>query len=200
MLIRYKIPKTILWVINLFVIFLIIFTLFRLVTFLAFKPRALGFGDMLPSFALGIQYDLRWISIILLPIVLISMAPRFSPFYSARNKKWWTWYLAVITFIAWFFLTPDHNFSMALMSMAFASASGSAVAALGAPPAVSGETTTSQKQDRLQTSPKDMACRGQTWGAESDECLVMIAREAGRGDDFKVRKLASAEAPVTAVF
>jgi hypothetical protein len=89
---------------------------------------------------------------------------------------------------------------MALMSMAFASASGSAVAALGAPAAVSGETTTSQKQDRLQTSPKDMACHGQTWGAESDECLLMIAREAGRGDDFKVRKLASADAPVTAVF
>lgn len=107
MLIRYKIPKTILWVINLFVIFLIIFTLFRLVTFIAFKPRTLGFGDMLPSFALGIQYDLRWISIILLPIVLISMAPRFSPFYSARNKKWWTWYLAVITFIVFFFFAAD---------------------------------------------------------------------------------------------
>jgi phosphoglycerol transferase MdoB-like AlkP superfamily enzyme len=31
------------------------------------------------------------------------MSPRLSPFYSARNKKWWTWYLAVSTFIVFFF-------------------------------------------------------------------------------------------------
>ena len=29
--------------------------------------------------------------------------PDFSPFFSARNKKWWTWYLAIITFIVFFF-------------------------------------------------------------------------------------------------
>ena len=29
--------------------------------------------------------------------------PRLSPFYSSRNKKWWTWYLAVSTFIVFFF-------------------------------------------------------------------------------------------------
>ncbi len=89
---------------------------------------------------------------------------------------------------------------MALMSMAFASASGSAVAGLGATAPVSGEPVTSQKQERLPSSPKDTACHGQAWGAESDECLVMIAREAGRGDDFKVRKLAGADANQTAVF
>jgi len=86
MLIRLKIPKTILWVVNLFVIFLLIFTLFRLATFFAFKPRDLSFGDLLPSFWLGIRYDLRWIAIILLPIIFFSLVPKFSPFYSTRNK------------------------------------------------------------------------------------------------------------------
>ena len=56
---------------------------------------------------MGIQYDLRWIALILLPIVLISMVPQLSPFYSARNKKWWTWYLAVVTFIAFIFFAAD---------------------------------------------------------------------------------------------
>lgn len=91
------------WVINLLLIFLLIFTLFRMAMFIAFRPKGVSLGDVLPSFLMGIRYDLRWISIVLLPVVLISYIPKLSPFYSARNKKWWTWYLAVITFIIFFF-------------------------------------------------------------------------------------------------
>ncbi len=107
MLVKYKIPKTLLWVVNLLLIFLLIFTLFRLVTCIAFKPKTMSFNELVPSFWMGIRYDLRWISIILLPIVLVSMRPKFSPFYSARNKKWWTWYLAIITFIVFIFFAAD---------------------------------------------------------------------------------------------
>lgn len=107
MLRRYKIPKTILWVINLFLLFLLLFTLFRLATFFAFRPADLGFMDTLASFSLGLQYDLRWISLLLLPIILASLSMRLSPFYSARNKKWWTWYLVLVTFIVFFFFAAD---------------------------------------------------------------------------------------------
>lgn len=112
MLVRLKIPKTVLWVVNLFFIFLLIFTLFRLTTFFAFKPRDLSFADLFPSFLLGIRYDLRWIAIILLPIIFISLVPKLSPFYSTNNKKWWTWYLAIMTFLTFFFFAADFgNFS-----------------------------------------------------------------------------------------
>lgn len=107
MLVKYKIPKTILWVVNLLIIFLLIFTLFRVVTFFAFKPENLSFGDLIPSFLMGVRYDLRWIAFILLPIVLLSMFPKLSPFYASRNKKWWTWYLAVVTFIVFFFFAAS---------------------------------------------------------------------------------------------
>src|SRR5436853_7755838 len=112
MLIRLKLPKTILWVVNLFFIFLLIFTISRFVTFFVFKPEDFSFGDLFPSFFLGLRYDLRWIAIVLLPIVFISLEPRFSPFYSKRNKTCWTWYLAVITFFVFFFFAVDFgNFS-----------------------------------------------------------------------------------------
>jgi phosphoglycerol transferase MdoB-like AlkP superfamily enzyme len=107
MLEKYKVPKTILWVINLFLIFLAIFTLFRFVTFFAFKPKGLSFFDLLPSFLMGARYDLRWISIVLLPVIVISLLPQLSPFYAARTKKWWTWYLAVTTFVIFFFFAAD---------------------------------------------------------------------------------------------
>jgi len=107
MLVRYKIPKTLLWVANLLFIFILIFTLFRLATYFAFRPRVFSFENLIPSFLMGIRYDLRWISIILLPIVVISLLPKFSPFYSSRNKKWWTWYLAIITFVVFFFFAAD---------------------------------------------------------------------------------------------
>jgi phosphoglycerol transferase MdoB-like AlkP superfamily enzyme len=107
MLIRLKIPKTILWVINLLVIFILIFTSFRVATYFSFKPTDLDFSELIPSFLLGIRYDLRWIAIILLPIVLVSLLPNLSPFYSERNKRWWTWYLAIITFVVFFFFAAD---------------------------------------------------------------------------------------------
>ena len=91
------------WVANLLVIFLLIFTLFRIATFIAFRPNSISLADVIPSFLMGIRYDLRWISFVLLPVVLVSMLPSLSPFYSSRNKKWWTWYLAIVTFIMFVF-------------------------------------------------------------------------------------------------
>ena len=109
MLLNTRLPKTLLWVLNLFLIFLMMFTLYRLVTFLAFKPEGKPLSVHLPSFLLGMRYDLRWISIILLPVVIASLFPAFSPFYSERTRRFWTWYLAVFTFCKQVFVadSPD---------------------------------------------------------------------------------------------
>src|SRR6476469_5035972 len=107
MLIKLRLPKTLLWVFNLLVIFLCIFTLYRLLTLVALKPEGEEWDDLFPSLFLGLRFDLRWISIILLPIIMASLIPELSPFYSPRNRKIWTLYLAVMTFIVIFFFAAD---------------------------------------------------------------------------------------------
>jgi phosphoglycerol transferase MdoB-like AlkP superfamily enzyme len=107
MLTRWRFPKTIQWIIKLFIIYLGIFTGFRIITLICFKPVAIKFTELFPSFWLGFQYDLRWIGIVLLPIACISLFPRFSPFYSERSKKGWAIYLAFITLLLLFFFGAD---------------------------------------------------------------------------------------------
>jgi len=104
---RLQLPKTLLWVFHLLVIYLMMFTAYRLITMLAFLPEGEPWTGMLPTFFLGLRFDLRWISIILLPIVLVGFIPRFSPFYSQGNRKLWTWYLAAVTFVLIFFFAAD---------------------------------------------------------------------------------------------
>ncbi|MBP6430332.1 MAG: sulfatase-like hydrolase/transferase [Ferruginibacter sp.] len=100
-------PKTIQWIVKLFFIYLFIFTAFRIATVVFFKPSSLSATHLLPSFWLGLKYDLRWIAFILTPIVLISSFPRLSPFYSEFNKKGWTIYLGIITLLILFFYGAD---------------------------------------------------------------------------------------------
>ena len=107
MLIRWKFPKTIQWVIKLFIIYLCIFSAFRIATLLFFKPANIEVSSLFSSFWLGLQYDLRWIAIVLLPIACVSLFPKFSPFYSERCKKGWAIYLAVITLLLLFFFGAD---------------------------------------------------------------------------------------------
>jgi hypothetical protein len=112
MLISWKVPKTIQWIVKLFIIYLCLFTAFRIATAILFKPEATGVFELAPSFWLGLKYDLRWISIALSPIIVLSIFRQFSPFHSTRNKKIWTAYLAIISFAIMFAYGADFaNFS-----------------------------------------------------------------------------------------
>lgn len=107
MLISWRVPKTIQWIVKLFIIYLCIFTAFRIATVICFKPGSIPITELVPSFWLGLKYDLRWIAIILLPIALLSLFPRLSPFTSERGKKLWTAYLGVTTLLVLFFYGAD---------------------------------------------------------------------------------------------
>lgn len=109
MLIKWKVPKTIQWVIKLFYIFLLIFTIFRISTYIAFKPDDIALNEVWSCFMLGLRFDIRWISILLLPIVLVSFIPNFSPYSSVIAKRSWIVYLAICTFLLMFFFGADYG-------------------------------------------------------------------------------------------
>ncbi len=107
-----SVPLTIWWIVNLWIIFMLIFTVLRIATLILFMPANVTVAEVLPSFSLGFFYDVRWVSMILLPIALLGFFPRLSPFYSVRNKKFWSWYLAVAALFVLFFFGADFgNFS-----------------------------------------------------------------------------------------
>jgi phosphoglycerol transferase MdoB-like AlkP superfamily enzyme len=107
MLIKWRVPKTIQWIVKLFFIYLFIFTAFRIATVIFFKPNNIPVSDLGPSFWLGLKYDLRWIAVMLMPIAIFSLYPKFSPFFSERSKKFWTGYLGIITLLVLFFYGAD---------------------------------------------------------------------------------------------
>ena len=81
----------------------------------------------------------------------------------------------------------------AFASMVAMSFEGPAVAAVpGAPVRIAVIVCTTAKTDRLPASEAERACRGQAWGSETLDCLVMIAREAGKSDN-QIRLIAAAE-------
>lgn len=100
------------WMVTLFLIYLCLFTAFRVATLVFFKPGSSGYLETIPAFWLGLKYDLRWITIVLSPIIILSIYKKFSPFHADRNKKAWTIYLAVITLVIMFVYGADFgNFS-----------------------------------------------------------------------------------------
>lgn len=107
MLIKWRVSKTIQWIVKLFFIYLFIFTAFRIATVVFFIPKTTSVLELWPSFWLGLKYDLRWIAFILFPIAVFSIYPKFSPFHSQRLKKFWTFYLGILTLLVLFFYGAD---------------------------------------------------------------------------------------------
>lgn len=107
MFIKWRVSKTIQWIIQLFLIYLVIFTAFRVATVIFFKPGEIKLLNLFPSFWLGLKYDLRWIAFILFPITFFSLFKKLSPFYSEKAKRFWTIYLGILTLLVLFFYGAD---------------------------------------------------------------------------------------------
>ncbi|AZN96547.1 hypothetical protein EJ066_04175 [Mesorhizobium sp. M9A.F.Ca.ET.002.03.1.2] len=84
----------------------------------------------------------------------------------------------------------------AFVGMAFAPTVGPAFVSLNPPANIVDGAPTTTKTARLPMPEIDFACKGQAWGAESADCLRVIAEQAGIHKARVVRTIANA-APLT---
>jgi hypothetical protein len=84
----------------------------------------------------------------------------------------------------------------AFAGMAFAPTVGPAFASLNPPANIVDGAPTTAKTSRLPMPEIDFVCKGQAWGAESADCLRVIAEQSGIHKARAVRVIANA-APAT---
>lgn len=104
---RLNLPPTTRWVLKLFFFFMLLFSIMRVLTFFTFRPDTISFTDAMPSFFLGLRYDLRWVSLLLSPLLIAGSIPRLSPFKSIQTRRLWIFYLVVMSSFLLFFYGAD---------------------------------------------------------------------------------------------
>jgi len=104
---RLKIPKLILWIFSIGIIFFLVMTVLRLALFIFFDRQGNHFSDIFPSLLLGVRYDFKMICILLLLILLIGSVPLFHPFNSRIGKRIWFIVNGIASFLVVFFYAVD---------------------------------------------------------------------------------------------
>lgn len=88
-------------------ILLILFTLMRLGLYLFFNKQGNSLGELSKTFFLGLRFDLRTISIVLLIMLLIGSIRWLHPFVSQRGRRFWTIFLYIVVFVFLFLFVVD---------------------------------------------------------------------------------------------
>src|SRR5689334_3764336 len=102
-----KIPKLIRWIIWTGLIFLILFTIMRLALFIMSDQQSYGLSKLGGAFFLGLRYDLRIISLLLVTMLILGSIPPLHPFLSKRGKTFWMVLLGVAALFVVFFYSVD---------------------------------------------------------------------------------------------
>jgi phosphoglycerol transferase MdoB-like AlkP superfamily enzyme len=102
-----RLPQLIRWLIWLGFIFLVTFTVMRVGMFYFSSHGSFSLFDLADAFFLGLRYDLRMISILLLVMLLLGSIPFLHPFKSNRGRVTWMVLLSLATTFALFFFAVD---------------------------------------------------------------------------------------------
>src|SRR5688500_14918399 len=102
-----KIPKMIRWIIWTGLIFLVLFTIMLMGLFIMSDQQSYGLSKLGSAFFLGLRYDLRMISWLLVVMLVLGSIPVLHPFLSKRGKKFWMLVLGVAVLFVVFFFSVD---------------------------------------------------------------------------------------------
>lgn len=102
-----KLPSLIRWMLFIGGVFLLLFTGMRLGLYLIFNKHGYSFGQLLDAFWLGLRFDLRTISLVLLVILILGSVPQLNPFKNIWARKVWNVILVLVTLLVLFFFVVD---------------------------------------------------------------------------------------------
>ena len=100
-------PRLIRWIVTIGFFFLVLMTLMRIVLYMFFNKQGHSFSDLTGAFLLGLRFDLRVISLMLLFILVIGSIPAINPFRPGWPKKFWITIIAFFSFVIIFFYFLD---------------------------------------------------------------------------------------------
>jgi len=102
-----KIPKLIRLIFAMGIIFLLIMSLLRLFLFLSFNKQGHSFADLLPAFGLGLRFDLRYVGILCVLLLITGSFPFLHPFRRPGGRKWAIFLMGLAGFLVIFFYSVD---------------------------------------------------------------------------------------------
>ena len=102
-----KIPKLVRFVFSVEIIFLLIMSLLRIILFMVFSRQGNHFTDVLPSFLLGLRFDLRYTGILGALLLIIGSFPAVDPMLTASGKKLALFFTGLAAFLLVFFYSVD---------------------------------------------------------------------------------------------
>lgn len=94
---RIQLPRLIRWILSTGLIFLVLMTLFRLGLYIFFNKQGHTTGQVLPSFWLGLRFDLRIVCLIMLVMMVLASFKFLNPFRKKYARIFW---LALLTLAA----------------------------------------------------------------------------------------------------
>jgi phosphoglycerol transferase MdoB-like AlkP superfamily enzyme len=104
---RRRVPRLVKWILATGLVFLLLFTVLRIALFFFAGRQGYNLGDLGQVFFLGLRYDLRMVSILMLIMLVPGSITPLHPYRSRRARKGWMIFLSIATFITLFFFVAD---------------------------------------------------------------------------------------------
>ncbi|MDO6432455.1 sulfatase-like hydrolase/transferase [Flavitalea sp. BT771] len=82
-------------------------SLLRLFLFISFNKQGHSFSDLLPAFGLGVRFDLRYVGILCVLLLITGSFPFLQPFRRPAGRKWAIFLMGLAGFLVIFFYSVD---------------------------------------------------------------------------------------------
>src|SRR6186713_532508 len=98
-----KIPKLLRLIFATCIIFLLIMSLLRIVLFFSFSSQGNHFSQLADAGVLGLRYDLRYVGILGMLLLISGSFPFLHPFATRAGRKWALFIIGLAAFLLVFF-------------------------------------------------------------------------------------------------